>query len=67
MQLLITNTDEVTVYILFASAAIFLLSVALLIYCFYLLFDTRHKLKQFRLPEVDRDGEWPHIRRQERN
>lgn len=69
MNLTITNTDEVTVYLLFASAAIFLLAVAILIYCCFLMLETQQKLKQLAwLPRVDRDdGEWPHIRRQDRN
>jgi len=66
MNLTITNTDEVTVYLLFASTAIFVLSAAMLIYCCGILIDTRQKLKAFRFPERERNGDWPHIERHER-
>lgn len=62
MNLTITNTDEVTVYLLFAATAIFLLSVAMLIYCSCIMIDTRHKLKAFRFPERERnDKNWPSV------
>jgi formate-dependent nitrite reductase membrane component NrfD len=57
--------DEITVWLLFIAAVLFLVSMAVLVYCCALLLNVRHKIKQFAWrPEVIRDGNGR--RRQER-
>jgi hypothetical protein len=49
--------DELTVWLLFISAGMFLVSMAVLVYCCALLLHVRRKIKQFTWrPEVVRDG-----------
>lgn len=67
MNISITNTDELTVWLLLSAVLTFMTALVVLIYCCVLMFETRHRLKELRRPEVDRDGEWPRIRRHERN
>ena len=50
--------DETVIWLLVASAALFIVSLAILLYCCVLLIDVRHKVKQFTWrPEFVRDGE----------
>jgi hypothetical protein len=54
---MIITTDEITVWLLFLSAGMFLASMGVLVYCCALLLNVRHKIKQFAWrPEVIRDG-----------
>ncbi len=49
--------DEITVWLLFMAAGLFLASMAILVYCCALLLQVRHKIKEFTWrPEVLRDG-----------
>jgi formate-dependent nitrite reductase membrane component NrfD len=49
--------DEITVWLLFIAAVLFLVSMAVLVYCCALLLNVRRKIKQFAWrPEVVRDS-----------
>jgi hypothetical protein len=49
--------DDLTVWLLFLSAGLFLASAAILVYTCALLLNVRRKIKQFTWrPEVVRDG-----------
>ena len=51
------TTDELTCWLLFLSALLFLVSMGVLLYACALLLNVRHKVKQFAWrPEVVRDG-----------
>jgi hypothetical protein len=51
------STDELTCWLLFISAVMFLVSMAVLVYCCALLLNVRRKVKQFAWrTEVIRDG-----------
>jgi hypothetical protein len=50
--------DDLTVWLLFLSAGLFLASMGVLVYCCALLLNVRHKIKQFTWrPEVVRDAD----------
>jgi hypothetical protein len=60
MKLLITNTDEVTVWLLFISTMMLLGGLIVLLYACILMIDVRHRLKASRRPERERnDKDWP--------
>jgi hypothetical protein len=51
------TTDDLTVWLLFLSAGMFLASMGVLVYCCALLLNVRHKIKQLpRIAVVARDG-----------
>ena len=62
MKLVITNTDEVTVWLMFFNIGLAMVALTVLAYACALLLDVRHRRNALRPPERQRDDkDWPKV------